>query len=472
MASELIIINNELVDGSACKDKVLRIPSEVTKIRDKSFSNNKFIEKIIVNAECRKIGEMAFDSCINLQEVTFEKDSKLRTIGESAFIRCSNLKKVEFPDKVEILNRVTHYHINEVKLPSGIRKLIEIKLGDNPFIFLPDTIELIENCGTQYRYLVHKKEKPKADDYSSLFIITGVIGDQMLEHGEFKYIVYEDENNEKGIALFYNKDNKVVVVPREIDGILVKKVYSYNSNRNNDRMIHRVFLPKTVECMEEGGYYKYIETKLEDSKITSVNKYNCVDQINFNNLIFDDVGIFVKCKDSVSLLACTSDDRTINIPKEVEGLKVKKVFRYAFDYPRDYIFRFISFPESAVLEDNALRDDHLFYNIGEKTYPGTLNLDHIINHPLYDIKVVGIAADSKGVYEFLLVEKDGNKEAIVIDGTMPYSCKILPSIPKNIQGYKVTMASIPFGQFYSQENNSIKKEDIITCFEQLNLDLV
>ena len=469
MASKLVIIDSKLVDGSNCKDKVLSIPNNVTQIGDKAFSNNKYIEKVIVNSECKKIGAGAFSHCSNLKEVVFEDDSKLKTIGEDAFFGCQ-LKKIDIPDKVEILDSIS-LNAEEIKLPKGIRKIIKLSMGLDPFVFLPDTVELLEPYGSDYYFFFHKKEAPKSDSLISWRILTGVIGDHILEYKDFKYVVFGDESGEKGVALFYDANNNTIMVPEAIGGVAVKKVYSYNSNEKTRRIVHRVFLPDTVDLVSDGEYY-YIKSDLKDTKNPKLDRYNCIDQVDIDNLIINDIGVFEKKDNSVNLVCCTSDERIINIPKEINGLKLNKILKNAFAFYNDYKIRFVSFPEHVILEDSALNNDYLIYNIGEKTFTKTSNMDHIISHPLYTIKVVGITSDAKGIFEFLLAEKDGNKEAIIINSNIEHGCKVLPSIPKTIQGYKVTMASIPFGRFFASNNNSIEKEDVVAYFEQSGLDLI
>ena len=469
MASKLVIIDNKLVDGGGCKDKILTIPNNVTQIGDGAFINNTYIEKVIINSECKKIGARAFGRCSNLKEVGFEDGSKLKTIGEEAFFGC-HLKKIDIPDKVEILDSIS-LNAEEIKLPKGIRKITKLSFGLDPFVFLPDTIELLEPYFGIHYFFLHKKEAPKTDHHFSWMILTGVISNHIQEYKEFKYVVFEDEDGQNAIALFYDENNKVIVVPESIDGVAVRRVYNYNSNEKTRRIVHRLFLPESVDTIFGDGYY-YVKSKLNGTKNSGLENHNWLGEIDIDNLIINDIGVFEKKNNSVNLVCCTSDERIINVPEEIDGLKLNKVLKNAFVFYQDYKIRFVSFPENIVIDDGALNNDYLIYNIGEKTFTKTSNMDHIISHPLYTIKVVGIASDTNGIFEFLLVEKDGNKEAIIINSNIGYGCKALPSIPKTIQGYKVTMASIPFGRFFAADNNSIKKEDVIAYFEQSGLDLI
>ena len=67
-------------------------------IDDRSFDFSS-IQSIIIPKQVIQIGERAFISCKNLENVEFQKDSELKTILEGAF-ESSGLQQFSLPDKV------------------------------------------------------------------------------------------------------------------------------------------------------------------------------------------------------------------------------------------------------------------------------------------------------------------------------------------------------------------------------------
>lgn len=82
-----------------CTDTALYIPPtyqgcRVVEIQMNAFSLNKNITLVVLPSTIRKIGQLAFLECSNLQAVEFNQG--LESIGDWAFSECDNLQKVMF----------------------------------------------------------------------------------------------------------------------------------------------------------------------------------------------------------------------------------------------------------------------------------------------------------------------------------------------------------------------------------------
>ena len=64
--------------------------------------NYSSIKAITIPKSVEKIGAGCFIECPNLENVFFEKDSKLKVVNEYCFKGCPNLKETDFPDNVTI----------------------------------------------------------------------------------------------------------------------------------------------------------------------------------------------------------------------------------------------------------------------------------------------------------------------------------------------------------------------------------
>ncbi len=121
-SKDFIISGTTLVSYNGTDAKVL-IPRGITQIGDRAFHCRKSvtavelpdtiehigeqvftksgIKEIIIPASVRTIGEWAFQSCPELERITFSPESKMTTFGSSAFVGCESLASVTLPPSLE-----------------------------------------------------------------------------------------------------------------------------------------------------------------------------------------------------------------------------------------------------------------------------------------------------------------------------------------------------------------------------------
>ena len=113
---------NELIVGC----KITTIPSTITSVGNRAFSNCVCLSSITIPNSVTSIGDSAFQSCSSLTDVTIP--NSVTSIGDSAFDGCVSLENIEIP------NSVTNLGIDAF---GSCRNLVSISL--------PDSITTISN---------------------------------------------------------------------------------------------------------------------------------------------------------------------------------------------------------------------------------------------------------------------------------------------------------------------------------------
>ena len=115
--------------------KKFAVPSSVKKIEACAFSNNQYLEKIIVRGKI-SAGESSFTNCKSLKTIVFNKPykegvdlsncKKLTTvvlaegtkyIGESQFDNCIRLKNINFPSSLKAIDMYAFFGCKNLKIP-------------------------------------------------------------------------------------------------------------------------------------------------------------------------------------------------------------------------------------------------------------------------------------------------------------------------------------------------------------------
>ena len=115
--------------------KKFTIPSSVKVVEACAFSNNKYLEKIVVKGKI-SAGESSFKNCKSLKTIVFKKpykggvdlsnSKKLATvvlaegtkyIGESQFDNCISLKNINFPSSIKNIDMYAFYGCKNLKVP-------------------------------------------------------------------------------------------------------------------------------------------------------------------------------------------------------------------------------------------------------------------------------------------------------------------------------------------------------------------
>ena len=134
-ASEGLAFSADGLDGYAvagigtCTDTQIVIPEKyeglpVISIASGAFANNEDIVQVVIPASVKKIGNNAFNRCLNLADVTMAEG--LETIGDKAFMYCIALETIAVPDSVTTISTgafMACYNLTEATLGAGLKKI-------------------------------------------------------------------------------------------------------------------------------------------------------------------------------------------------------------------------------------------------------------------------------------------------------------------------------------------------------------
>ena len=89
------------------------------------------LTSLTIPASVVKIGDCAFDTCSDLQTVSFAENCKLKTIGPSAFGDCSSLSSIAIPASVNEIDSQAFYGtgLMSIVLPEGLT-IIDVQVFD------------------------------------------------------------------------------------------------------------------------------------------------------------------------------------------------------------------------------------------------------------------------------------------------------------------------------------------------------
>ena len=172
------------------------------------FINNKYIRNVDLTGVTR-IGTSAFESCTNLQTVTFSES--LTLIGNCAFEYCSSLKEVDLPDGLTEIGGSAFYScsaLTYIFIPASV-----VTIGSLAFYYC--------NASTIYTS-AHTAGSGWDETYKGSQIMTYIDFVSLSETEDFTY-VKQSYLGDKRITLTGVKESaklkKNIVIPNEIEGI-------------------------------------------------------------------------------------------------------------------------------------------------------------------------------------------------------------------------------------------------------------
>lgn len=127
--------------------------TQIRIIEKYSFSHCYYIQKIAFSTCLEEIREGAFQYCVGIKNITFEKESQLKTIGSRAFKSCRCLEKIQFPPLLETIGESAFGECYSIKVYDLSKTKVRY-IGKNDFTFttkisLPSTVDpmcVINNC--------------------------------------------------------------------------------------------------------------------------------------------------------------------------------------------------------------------------------------------------------------------------------------------------------------------------------------
>ena len=137
------------------------LPKSLKKLGKYAFTNNKYLQKVQIEALMTKIKNGMFENCINLKEVKLSKT--INKLGTNVFKNCRKLNNIELPEHLKIIEKNCFWECRSLKKINinselefindyafGYTKIDNIILGEN-----------IKNIGILPFYMCSNLEKVK-----------------------------------------------------------------------------------------------------------------------------------------------------------------------------------------------------------------------------------------------------------------------------------------------------------------------
>ena len=117
--------NDDPLPMNMCDSVTITIPSYVTKLEDKTFSDFTSLEHITIPENVQIIGKKCFENCISLKEVVMNGTIE---IGEECFNQCTSLSNVLLPNTISIIPKGCFANcssLKDISIPFSVKELGE-----------------------------------------------------------------------------------------------------------------------------------------------------------------------------------------------------------------------------------------------------------------------------------------------------------------------------------------------------------
>jgi hypothetical protein len=282
---------------------VLTINNNVREINATDIINETLIKKVIIPESVKYIGDNAFHNK-GLEEIEFERKSRLMKIGKNAFSD-NNLKWVHIPNNVYDIgeNAFRHNYLEWIYIPNDVTKLyyddFQMKYDDD------DDYGEGEPNIIKWIHIPYKLEEINPDrDLEFINIMPtlylGIIKD------EFHKLNKRQTDNRQNLNNLNNNSEHIVVYDtgKDIDTILTnngndatfksgtKYINKYNTVTTDNKPINILYIPNSVVYIDIDAFKNVKIKKLifeKNSEIDYINQEafaNCdLEEVVFNDNI-------------------------------------------------------------------------------------------------------------------------------------------------------------------------------------------
>lgn len=250
-ASEIVIINDILIDASLCKGRVV-IPNNIKIVSGWAFANCYELEEVIFSSSKTIIEEYAFRNCINLKKVitadgreyTLNKisdrnDETLPKSVKQIFMDCLNCFKT---DENNVLIECTG-NINNLVLIDGIINIYDNVFKDSNLLtcitLTKDITAIGKNAFENCKWLTYVKNACNVKKIEK-FAFSGCYSLESIE--------ISDELEFIGMRAFENCSSlKSIIIPEGINEIPEKAFYRCKS-------LEKISLPSTLKTIGKEAF--------------------------------------------------------------------------------------------------------------------------------------------------------------------------------------------------------------------------
>lgn len=292
-----------------CGTSVIPNDGSVIKIGEAAFQSCMNLKNIVLPNCITSIESWAFSACTSLDSIIFSKS--LEIIEDHAFYGCKSLTNIEIPDSVKTIgNNAFGFCIDMTMLTFVGNSQIEV-IGDNAFenctslsnILMPTSV--ISVGGNAFKgcneLTIYCKLESQPNGWAQNWNSSGcpvVWGNLVTTNEEYDYEIYAG-----AITLTYYKGSaEAIIIPSEIDGYAV--VGFGEIFRNNDAIIS-ITISENILSIEAYAFYdcnSLTSVKFkENCRLESINSYafqecNLLTDINIpNSVVYIGDGAFDHC---------------------------------------------------------------------------------------------------------------------------------------------------------------------------------
>ena len=247
-------------------NNTFNIPSSVKSIGNYAFAGCNFSNTFNIPSSVKSIGNYAFEDC-DFENISFGENSKLETLGINAFADCNSLTNIEIPKGVKTisafnscdnLETVTFEEGSQLESIAGFMNCLNLKN-----ISIPDTVKRIENSAFEYCSSLTHVVFPSSLTYigdrafdgcnlSSLTLPEGLIyiGDYAFRNNkDISSITIPSTVTSIGSYAFYNCSNLLVSFK---DNSKLETIGNYAFANCID--LRNISIPSTVTSIGEGAF--------------------------------------------------------------------------------------------------------------------------------------------------------------------------------------------------------------------------
>ncbi len=300
---------------------ILKIPSQinnknVTEIAAQAFYNMTTLDKVVIPATVKTIGDYAFYYSHNLNDVTL--NSGLITIGNSAF-RYTSIYSITIPNTVKTIGTYAFYDCflsNTLTIPDSVETIGNCAFADNYGLTKISLGKNLSSLGTNVFY-----ENPKIESYSV--------------NSENKNFSVENDvlfNKNKSELILYPsaKADTTYQIPSSVKKIKETAFYG-------NKKITEITMPDNLTEIETGAFVNCTSLK----KVTLNKNLKSIPDYAFNNTGIEDINIpaSVTSLNSIAFIG-TATLKNINIDpnnsvyKSDNGIVFSKDGTKLLMYPR------------------------------------------------------------------------------------------------------------------------------------------